>query len=304
MIYLCLFSTVVYYSNNAMCDWLTSLGYRDDMSWSITNVIHIAVILVSTDTIAPLSLIDGEKYPNLFAIVFGEGVSNDAVSLIAFNTMVQLGDKLQGYVNSPSVGLVFLTFLKCGVFSILFGAGMSMVSAYFHKNMRSLQGHPFIETLMVILFAMINYFLCELSCINLSGIVSIFVFGILQSHYNFFNLSKEAQDKTESILDILSYTAEAMIFVYLGLSLGRYDIGFREIMYALVIFATSFLGRFCVTFLLYPVIKWATGDASNLKPKDIFLISLSGMIRGAIALGLVEKLNYTESTSKLIPIVQ
>lgn len=181
---------------------------------------------------------------------------------------------------------------------------MSMVSAFFHKNMRSLQGHPFIETLMVILFAMMNYFLCELSCINLSGIVSIFVFGILQSHYNFFNLSKEAQDKTEAILDIISYTAEALIFVYLGLSLGRYDIGLQEIMYALVIFATSFFGRFCVTFLLYPVIKWATDDASNLKPKDIFLVSLSGMIRGAIALGLVEKLNYTESTAKLIPIVQ
>jgi NhaP-type Na+/H+ or K+/H+ antiporter len=158
MIYLCLFSTVVYYSNNAMHGWLGSMGYGGEFSWSITNVIHIAVILVSTDTIAPLSLIDGEKYPNLFAIVFGEGVSNDAVSLIAFNTMVQLGNQLQGYVNSPSVGLVFLTFLKCGVFSILFGAGMSMLSSYFHKNVRSLQGHPFIETLMVILFAMMNYF--------------------------------------------------------------------------------------------------------------------------------------------------
>jgi len=48
----------------------------------------------------------------------------------------------------------------------------------------------------------------------------------------------------------------------------------------------------------------ATGNASNLGPKDIFLIGLSGMIRGAISLGLAEKLSYTQSTSELIPIIQ
>ena len=54
-IYLVLFSTVVYYSNNAMHSWLGHMGYANDFSWTITNVIHVAVILVSTDTIAPLS---------------------------------------------------------------------------------------------------------------------------------------------------------------------------------------------------------------------------------------------------------
>jgi NhaP-type Na+/H+ or K+/H+ antiporter len=171
-------------------------------NWNFSNVIHIAVILVSTDTIAPLALIDGEKYPNLFAVVFGEGVCNDAVSLIAFNTVISLGANLQGYLTSLEAGTVLVTFLKCGILSVLFGAGASILSALFHKNFRQIQHEPFLETLMVILWAFLNYFICELSILNLSGVVSIFVFGILQSHYNRYNWSQEAQDKTEAILDM------------------------------------------------------------------------------------------------------
>jgi NhaP-type Na+/H+ or K+/H+ antiporter len=38
--------------------------------------------LTSTDTIAALSVIKENKYPNLHSIVFGEGIVNDAVRLI------------------------------------------------------------------------------------------------------------------------------------------------------------------------------------------------------------------------------
>ena len=55
--------------------------------------------MVATDTIAPLTLIDQNKAPRLFSIIFGEGVNNDAVALIIMN--VVLGVKDQG-TCSPS----------------------------------------------------------------------------------------------------------------------------------------------------------------------------------------------------------
>ena len=79
---------------------------------------------------------------------------------------------------------------------------MSILSSLFHKSFRLIQNEPFLESLMIILGAFLNYFICELEFLNLSGIVAIFVYGILQSHYNRYNLSKEAQNKTESILDM------------------------------------------------------------------------------------------------------
>ena len=57
--------------------------------------------------------------------------------------------------------------------------------------------------------AYLSYAICELSMVNLSGIVAIFVFGIVQSHYNRFNISKDALDKTDTILEILSYISES-----------------------------------------------------------------------------------------------
>ena len=87
ILFICIWTPIIMYLNGWISGVLDNMNIRNSYDWSFSNVIHIVVILVSTDTIAPLALIDGEKYPNLFAVVFGEGVCNDAVSLIAFNTV-------------------------------------------------------------------------------------------------------------------------------------------------------------------------------------------------------------------------
>ena len=69
------------------------------------NIIHISIILISTDTLAPLALIDCEKYPDLLSVVFGEGVTNDAIGLIAFNTILGIGG--QNYSITPKTGSLF-----------------------------------------------------------------------------------------------------------------------------------------------------------------------------------------------------
>ena len=44
-------------------------------------------LLCSSDVIAAVSLISFDKSPKLFSVVFGEGIVNDAVSIILFNTV-------------------------------------------------------------------------------------------------------------------------------------------------------------------------------------------------------------------------
>ena len=46
-------------------------------------------LLCSSDVIAAISLIKPAEQPKLFSVVFGEGVSNDAVSIILFNTVLK-----------------------------------------------------------------------------------------------------------------------------------------------------------------------------------------------------------------------
>lgn len=58
--------------------------------WSVKDVMGLSSALVATDTIAPLSLIDQKAYPTLFSVVFGEGVSNDAVALLLMDVVGEL----------------------------------------------------------------------------------------------------------------------------------------------------------------------------------------------------------------------
>ena len=50
-------------------------------------------LLCSSDVIAAISLISYEQEPTLFSIVFGEGILNDAVSIILFNTVMKYTSK-------------------------------------------------------------------------------------------------------------------------------------------------------------------------------------------------------------------
>ena len=45
-------------------------------------------LLCSTDVIAAVSLLNPKTQPKLFSLIFGEGITNDAVSIILFNTVV------------------------------------------------------------------------------------------------------------------------------------------------------------------------------------------------------------------------
>lgn len=63
--------------------WLDHDGDLNGKSaWNIKDIMSLSSALVATDTIAPLSLIDQKMYPTLFSVVFGEGISNDAVALL------------------------------------------------------------------------------------------------------------------------------------------------------------------------------------------------------------------------------
>ena len=49
---------------------------------SLTEILILSSVLCATDTVAANSLIKAEKFPVLNAVLFGEGILNDAVAII------------------------------------------------------------------------------------------------------------------------------------------------------------------------------------------------------------------------------
>ncbi len=51
------------------------------------EILMFCSLMCSSDVIAAVSIVSYEEQPKLYSIVFGEGITNDAVSIILFNAI-------------------------------------------------------------------------------------------------------------------------------------------------------------------------------------------------------------------------
>ena len=56
----------------------------------IMKLLLFTALLCSSDVVAAVSIVSYEAQPKLYSCVFGEGVFNDIVSIILFNTVESL----------------------------------------------------------------------------------------------------------------------------------------------------------------------------------------------------------------------
>jgi sodium/hydrogen exchanger 8 len=89
----------------------------------------------------------------------------------------------------------------------------------------------------------------------------------------------------------VSYICEALILIYLGISIDSFEGTTDMVYYALVDFSILLISRFFTIFLLSGFLGLVTkGKMANLKFKDIILVGFAGMIRGSLAYALMVKL--------------
>lgn len=149
-------------------------------------------LLCCTDTIAAVSIISYDEQPKLFSMIFGEGVTNDAVAIILFNTIALF---TEGATLSFMMVLeIILGFLALGFFSILIGVLSGFASALILKHGRFLTRNPVIEVTLTFIFGNISYVVSEL--FHMSGIISLLTCGIVMAHYTYYNLSHQAKSGT------------------------------------------------------------------------------------------------------------
>lgn len=72
-------------------------GKRIIIKLSLQEILQFSSLLCSSDVIAAISMINYNDQPKLFSIIYGEGVFNDIVSIIMFNSVVNFFDpKISG----------------------------------------------------------------------------------------------------------------------------------------------------------------------------------------------------------------
>lgn len=262
------------------------------------EVLFICSIFCSSDIIAAVTIVKFEEQPTLFSVILGEGLFNDAVAVILYQTMKDVAlnfkrdpEKAAEEVIGAGFYLeVIFTFFSLCFLSILVGTICGMIPTYLLKRFRFISHSAIHESTLLLIFAMIGYFMSEV--LEISGIVSILCTSLVYSHYAFFNLSPQGKNITSVLFQTLGFIAEGTVFIYLGVS-SIFYLWFKPICWPFVFMMMCIvvLGRYMAVYISYYIFSCCPGKKRNLLSfPEVTFISFAALIRGSIAFGLVLKM--------------
>ena len=134
----------------------------------------MCALLCSTDVIAAISMVNYDEQPKLFSLLFGEGVVNDAVAIIIFNSVTKFSDQ---ELNLSTGGLIVLDFFVLSFCSLAIGLVYGCISALLLKYLRMLTRDAIGECVLLFCIGYLAYVTAE-SC-KQSGIISLLTAGVI-----------------------------------------------------------------------------------------------------------------------------
>eukprot|EP00555_Chaetoceros_dichaeta_P001942 CAMPEP_0198278446 /NCGR_PEP_ID=MMETSP1447-20131203/66382_1 /TAXON_ID=420782 /ORGANISM="Chaetoceros dichaeta, Strain CCMP1751" /LENGTH=606 /DNA_ID=CAMNT_0043973527 /DNA_START=105 /DNA_END=1925 /DNA_ORIENTATION=- len=247
-----------------MLETLKGLDLTGDFKPHFTELLAFGALISATDPVSTLAVFQAKKVdPQLFYLVFGESVLNDAVGLLLFKTL----SKFVG--NEDNVEAVFISVLKfLRDFTIGFAGSMALgvftgiSSAFFFKKIE-MRTTPLLELSLFYLIMYMPFFSAEL--FDLSGIVTILFTGISAKRYATQNLSRATEVNVDALFRVTAHLAETCIFLELGLSVfGLSYYGSSEWQFACWAILACLIGR---GLNIYPLryvynlsLRWAKKD--------------------------------------------
>merc|ERR1712216_62241 len=230
----------IYYSS----DLVKHKNWRgESVELTARQRIIMASVLSSTDTVAPMAFLPAESFPRLYAVVFGEGVLNDVMSIL-------LSDATAHRSEPPIPGVLLGDILYFCSSSLAMGLAFGLGTSSLFKHAKSLHQDVLRPTALLLLLNYTCYVLAEVC--EISSIFALFLCALLCGHYAKHSLSEEARAFSSELSEFIAYVAEAFVFGYFGLTAVAYV---SEPRYFSLTLIAMYLGciiaaRFLATLLL------------------------------------------------------
>uniref|UniRef100_A0A8C3S1N3 Sodium/hydrogen exchanger n=1 Tax=Chelydra serpentina TaxID=8475 RepID=A0A8C3S1N3_CHESE len=249
-----------------------------------TDCLLFGAVISATDPVTVLAIFnDLHADVDLYALLFGESVLNDAVAIVLSSSIVAYqptGENTHAFDAAAffkSVG-VFL-----GIFSgsFMMGAVTGVVTALISFLFTKLHCFPLLETALFFLMSWSTFLLAE-AC-GFTGVVAVLFCGITQAHYTYNNLSVESRSRTKQLFEVLHFLAENFIFSYMGLALFTFQKHIFSPIFIIGAFIAIFLGR---AAHIYPLSFFLNlGRRHKISWNFQHMMMFSGL-RGAMAFAL------------------
>ncbi|KAF4348779.1 hypothetical protein CsatB_028728 [Cannabis sativa] len=255
----------------------------------IGDYLAIGSIFAATDSVCTLQVLNQDETPLLYSLVFGEGVVNDATSVVLFNA-IQSFDLT--HIDSKTALQFLGNFLYLFAASTLLGVLTGLLSAYVIKKLYFGRHSTDREVALMILMAYLSYMLAEL--LALSGILTVFFCGIVMSHYTWHNVTESSRVTTKHAFATLSFVAEIFIFLYVGmdaLDIEKWrfvsDSPGKSVAVSSILLCLVLVGRAAFVFplsFLSNLSKKSQHEKLSLSQQVV--IWWAGLMRGAVSMAL------------------
>lgn len=255
----------------------------------IGDYLAIGAIFSATDSVCTLQVLNQDETPLLYSLVFGEGVVNDATSVVLFNA-IQNFDLT--HINLSIIFQFSGNFLYLLIASTVLGIVAGLLSAYIIKTLYFGRHSTDREVALMMLMAYLSYMLAEL--FYLSAILTVFFCGIVMSHYTWHNVTESSRVTTKHAFATLSFVCEIFIFLYVGmdaLDMEKWrvvsDSPGTSVRVSLIILGLILVGRAAFVFplsVLSNLTRKAPYEKINIKQQ--ITIWWAGLMRGAVSMAL------------------
>uniref|UniRef100_A0AAY4EGY1 Sodium/hydrogen exchanger n=1 Tax=Denticeps clupeoides TaxID=299321 RepID=A0AAY4EGY1_9TELE len=239
-----------------------------------TDCLFFGAIISATDPVTVLAIFNElHADVDLYALLFGESVMNDAVAIVLSSSIVAYQPSGANTHTFDAAAFFKSVGIFLGIFSGSFAMGavtgvVTALISFFTK----LHCFPLLETALFFLMSWSTFLLAE-AC-GFTGVVAVLFCGITQAHYTYNNLSEESTKRTKQLFEVLHFLAENFIFSYMGLALFTFQNHIFSPIFIIGAFIAIFIGR-----------------ASNIYPLS-FLLNLGPQGAMAFALAIRDTATY------------
>uniref|UniRef100_A0A915AKI2 Sodium/hydrogen exchanger n=1 Tax=Parascaris univalens TaxID=6257 RepID=A0A915AKI2_PARUN len=258
------------------------------LSFSLKEMFFFGSILSATDPVTVLAVFqDMRVEADLFALVFGESVLNDAVAIVLSSSIDSFSASQSFDMNALFAAA--LDFITVFFGSLFLGSVIGCSNALLTK-LTEIHEFPLLESALFILLSYLSFLLAEF--VELTGIVAVLFCAICQAHYTYNNLSEEAQMRTKQFFQVIGFLSESFIFCYIGVSVF---VSHSQRWNVLFLFATLFSIVVARAVHIYPICAMLNIHRNPQIPRSYQHMLLFSGLRGAMAFALAYRNTATDN---------
>ncbi|XP_059849713.1 sodium/hydrogen exchanger 9-like [Hypanus sabinus] len=261
---------------------MVQLGHLGKLDFFFTDCLFFGALISATDPVTVLAIFhELDVDPQLYTLLFGESVLNDAVAIVLTYSISIYSPKDKSHMFDTAA-----FFTSVGNFAWIFAGSFAMGSTFgvvtaLLTKFTKLCEFPMLETGIFFLLSW-SAFLSAEAC-GLTGIVAVLFCGITQAHYTYNNLSDEAKMRTKQLFEFMNFMAENFIFCYMGVALFTYQNHIFNALFIFGAFIAIFVARACN---IYPLTLLLNLRRKRRIPWNFQHMMMFSGLRGAIAFAL------------------